>query len=317
MAKILLLGAGIIGLNTALRLALETEHQVSIWAADLTDITSSYAGAFWWPTQSITSETNLVDWGSATFHFLHGLDQEAGVVNRKIIGLDEQPCQIPPWFGVIPRCRQASAAEVTAKFSHGLVIESAPVIDPPVHLKWLRDRLAGLAIPIQLRKVTSLQEALAQCPIVINCTGIGARELCHDKDLRPVSGQLVKIRANTIDRVIFVGNRPERTAYIVPHATHTILGGTYFVDDFQTRLDEDEVLAILARCNELYPPLRATKDDIIGGSKAPRPVRPTLRLEVEKQAGGLVIHNYGQGRSGFSLAYGCAGEVLRLLHQVL
>jgi hypothetical protein len=38
-----------------------------------------------------------------------------------------------------------------------------------------------------------------------------------------------------------------------------------------------------------------------------------VRLEVEKRAKGVIIHNYGHGRSGFSLAYGAAGAAVKLV----
>jgi D-amino-acid oxidase len=313
MAKILLLGAGIIGLNTALRLALETEHQVSIWASDVSNITSAYAGAFWWPTKSITSESNLLSWSTATFHFLYGLGQNEGIVNRKIVALEQEACQAPPWFQLIPGGRLARQGEVTPLLPYGLVLESGPVIEPITHLKWLRDRLEGLGVSIKSQSATSLSESLSECPIVINCTGLGARQLCDDHDLHPVSGQLVKIRNTTVHSVTFIGSRPEKTAYVIPHEGYTILGGTYFAGDADTQPNEDEILAILARCNQLCPQLGATKSDIIGVSKALRPARSQLRLELEERKEGLVIHNYGQGGAGFSLAYGCAGEVIRLL----
>jgi D-amino-acid oxidase len=40
-----------------------------------------------------------------------------------------------------------------------------------------------------------------------------------------------------------------------------------------------------------------------------RPVRPTVRVERE----GRVVHNYGHGGAGYTLSWGCAQEVVRLL----
>jgi D-amino-acid oxidase len=40
-----------------------------------------------------------------------------------------------------------------------------------------------------------------------------------------------------------------------------------------------------------------------------RPYRNEVRVERE----GNIIHNYGHGGSGFTLAWGCANEVLRLI----
>jgi D-amino-acid oxidase len=313
MAEVLVLGAGIVGLNAALRLALETKYKVKVLAASFFEITSAYAGAYWWPSANAAEEASLVQWSIESFEFLKTLGTEAGVAQRKIIGLMEEPWEIPPWFSKIKNCRMADPSEVNASLNHGLVIDSGPVVEPSIHLKWLRERLISLGASIDLRKVSSFDEAFEECPIVVNCTGLGARELCQDSDLHPVSGQLVKIRLNNIENVIFVGNRPERTAYIIPQSSYTILGGTYFVDDWRTDIDGDETIAILERCNELCPTLQVTEKDVIGGSRALRPARSRIRLEHQAVSKGHLIHNYGQGRSGFSLAYGCAGTVVQLI----
>ena len=54
-----------------------------------------------------------------------------------------------------------------------------------------------------------------------------------------------------------------------------------------------------------------------------RPGRTSLRLEREDmqlgEAGGhetVVVHNYGHGGSGLTLAWGCAGDVVRIIKSV-
>ena len=48
-------------------------------------------------------------------------------------------------------------------------------------------------------------------------------------------------------------------------------------------------------------------------------VRVELEPRVHKRGGGLsrIVHSYGQGGAGFSLSFGCAGDVLGLIEQVL
>ncbi|MFT4843774.1 MAG: D-amino-acid oxidase, partial [Candidatus Azotimanducaceae bacterium] len=45
-----------------------------------------------------------------------------------------------------------------------------------------------------------------------------------------------------------------------------------------------------------------------------RPYRSTVRLEEESRSDGRrLIHNYGHGGSGYTLAWGCAEDVALLL----
>jgi len=311
MTEILVVGAGIIGLNTALRLARETKYQIKIWAESDSEIASNHLGAFWWPNPDGSGDERLTKWGLESFDFLKELDDEAGVVNRKIISLAREPHKQPPWVNLVHGCRPASSDELTKELQHGFVIESAPVIDPFVHLHWLLKKLKALGVTIESRKIANFQEALEKYRVVVNCTGFGAKELCQDKALYLVYEQMVKIRGIIGDDVLVVWDTPQNT-YVIPQGFYTMLGGTYSVDAAQAMPEEQEVMAIIARSNALSPSFRITKEDIIRLSRKPHPRRAGVRLELEKIDGSCVIHNYGQGSSGYSVAYGCAGEVVRL-----
>jgi D-amino-acid oxidase len=59
--------------------------------------------------------------------------------------------------------------------------------------------------------------------------------------------------------------------------------------------------------------------DVVGLRVGLRPARPSVRLEAEHRASDedahrLVIHCYGHGSHGFTLSWGCADEVLRLVN---
>ena len=77
------------------------------------------------------------------------------------------------------------------------------------------------------------------------------------------------------------------------------------------------------RCNRFVPGLADAELDhdapLVQGL---RPVRgENVRVERElrkKQSGAYskIIHSYGQGGSGFTLSFGCAGDVLKLVREV-
>ena len=76
------------------------------------------------------------------------------------------------------------------------------------------------------------------------------------------------------------------------------------------------------RCNRFVPGLENAEYDDSPLVQGLRPVRgENVRVERElrkKTDGSLsrVVHSYGQGGSGFTLSFGCAGDVLGLVREV-
>ena len=116
---------------------------------------------------------------------------------------------------------------------------------------------------------------------------------------------------------------PDLPAYIIPNSDTVVLGGTKRLNDEDLTPRKEDREAILARCTAAVPSLAAAEfvDEWVGL----RPGRPSLRLELERfdnsTSDGMssedmppfVVHNYGHGGSGLTLAYGCAGECVELL----
>jgi len=63
-----------------------------------------------------------------------------------------------------------------------------------IYLPWMMRKIKENGGLIAQYKVESLSE-LSGYDIVINCTGLGARELVGDESLFPVQGQLVVVKA--------------------------------------------------------------------------------------------------------------------------
>jgi D-amino-acid oxidase len=59
---------------------------------------------------------------------------------------------------------------------------------------------------------------------------------------------------------------------------------------------------------------RLASAEILGHRVGVRPVRPSVRLELETSSTGIrYLHNYGHGGAGVTLSWGCAVEVLRIV----
>ncbi|KAF8885368.1 hypothetical protein BD779DRAFT_1801402 [Infundibulicybe gibba] len=76
------------------------------------------------------------------------------------------------------------------------------------------------------------------------------------------------------------------------------------------------------RCNKFVPGLENAELDPVPFAQGLHPFRDTnVRVDWEQQlrADGThsrIIHSYGQGRSGFTLSFGCAADVLELLSEL-
>jgi D-amino-acid oxidase len=152
-------------------------------------------------------------------------------------------------------------------------------------------------------------DRLDLAPVVVNCAGIGARELVPDEQLTPVRGQVV-IAENPGLTEWFVGES-EPPVYFFPHGDTVLMGGTAQAGDPTTAPDRELAEAIRDRCAEIEPRLKDAP--IVGHRVGLRPVRPTVRLERERIGDSEVVHNYGHGGAGVTLSWGCAGEVDQLL----
>ncbi|HEX9069983.1 MAG TPA: FAD-dependent oxidoreductase [Ktedonobacterales bacterium] len=323
--EILILGAGVSGLTTGICL-LEAGHRARMWAAELPPATTSnVAAAVWYPYRAWPIE-RVAAWGAATYEAFEGLcgGAESGVIQREVIELMPRVTPEDPWWRAGVRgFRRLREDERAPGYPDGWSFQ-APVIDTTVYLDYLVGRFTALGGQIERRHVADLTEPLAACDVVINCTGLGARDLLGDTAVHPARGQVVSIPATGFGRVLLDDHGPNAVAYIVPRVHDIILGGTDSDDDDRLTADPSDTRSILSRCASIVEHLDAafaahlralaTGDPTALTVKVGlRPVRETVRLEREEVAPGkLVVHNYGHGGAGITLSWGCAREAAAL-----
>ena len=316
---ILVLGCGVSGLTTGLCL-LEANYSVTIWARDLPpQTTSNVAAAVWLPFKAFPVE-RVTAWGKTTYQRFKALqaERESGVFMADVFDLKTASSPDPWWVSAVENFRHASQDELPPGYADGFAFE-APVIDTQVYLDYLLRRFQAQGGQVYQRAVASLSEAFVECDIVVNCTGLGARELVGDRDLHAARGQVVRVRHNGFRQVLVDEHNLAQLTYIVPRMHDIVLGGTYEEQNESIGIDAATTQAILQRCAQLVP-LFATlaPDDIISIGCGLRPVRSTVRLEAERSAPRqLLIHNYGHGGAGITLSWGCAMEVVALLTSIL
>jgi D-amino-acid oxidase len=306
MPAVLVVGAGVIGLTAAIRLR-EAGVPADVVARERPEATTSaVAAALWYPYRAFPRE-RLAGWSARGFEVLSDLarDPDSGVRMRwgtERIGGDAED----PWW--------REAVPTFARTAAGWRFE-APVADMSVHLPWLAGRLAALGGTVGLAALGSVDEALARAPVVVNCAGLGAREIAGDASMVAVRGQILRVGGVAVDEWLLDQADPEALLYVVPRERDVVLGGTAVDGDEDLRPDPDVARASRARCEAAMPALRGAR--VLGETVGLRPGRPAVRLDAEARPGGTVVHCYGHGGAGVTLAWGCAEEVVRLARAAL
>ena len=306
----IVVGCGVTGLSTAVRL-LEAGFKVRIVTRERTPkTTSDIAAAVWYPFRCGPPDRALL-WSRRTFRALRTLSRDASSGVTMVEGIDLQEVDTgsdPWWREAVDAVRRAEPAELPAGFASGHVF-SAPVIAMPVYLPWLEARVAALQGTIEMRSVGQLEPLLLEASLVVNCTGLAARELTLDDDLHPIRGQVVRVTPGYCDRFVQAGGEGSPVSYIIPRPDCTVLGGTADEGVWDLAVDPATSEAILARCRALHPALAGAK--VLSHAVGLRPGRSEVRLDSMRHPGGIIVHNYGHGGGGVTLSWGCADEVVR------
>jgi D-amino-acid oxidase len=289
---VVVVGAGVSGLTTAVCLA-ESGRRTGVIAAGTDAATTSYAAGATWSPYLVEFGERAQQWSFETLTELRGLAGRDGTGVTLRPGVELSGDGPPPWQG-----RLQDFAEIESGWR--LV---APVVDMPVYLGYLRRRAEAAGVTVAEGRVASLDAVDA--PLVVNCTGIGARELAADPSVVPVRGQVV-IVANPGIAEFFV-SESDPPVYWFPQGDTLLLGGTAQTGEEDLEPDPQVAAAIVARCAEVDK--RIADAPVLGHRVGLRPTRPAIRLERD----GRVIHNYGHGGAGVTLSWGCAREVVRLV----
>jgi D-amino-acid oxidase len=312
MAKLLVLGCGVSGLSCGIRL-LQAGHRVTIWAKDLPpNTTSNQAAAVWFPYLAQPME-RVGPWAKRSYEvFKRDLvpDAASGCAPTIVHDLYDHAVETPWWASAVESYQRLQAADLPAGYVDGFAVESI-VIDTSVYMDYLVAWFKREGGEIVEKSITDLSEATAESNLVINCTGLGSRDLCNDQSLYPVRGQTIKVKLNGFRTSILDDEGPNALGYIIPRSKDIVLGGTAQANDWSTEIraqDREDILRKAANLN-----LRFAQVEILYEGAGLRPARPSVRLEAEQRENATVIHNYGHGGAGFTLSWGCAEEVGKLV----
>ena len=302
--RIIVVGAGVVGLSCAVRL-LEAGHRVDVVARDLPrETTSVVAAALWYPYRALPQD-RVTAWAATSFAVFESLaapveyagSPESGVTMVPGTEVFTAPQTDPWWRRAVPRLERAG--HVPEGYADGWSF-TAPVVEMPVYLDWLVDRLTELGGTLTRLNLRALPRG---ADLVVNCAGLGSRLLGNDRTVVPVRGQVVVVEQFGLDRWWLDGAGP---TYVVPRAHDIVVGGTDEEGDWSRTPSPDTAADILRRASRLVPALRDAR--VLRHRVGLRPVRPAVRLERVED----VVHCYGHGGAGVTLSWGAAEEVVAL-----
>lgn len=306
----LIIGAGVSGLTTAVCLA-ESGLRVKIWAAEPPEQTTSYAAGAMWGPYLVEPVGRVRMWSARTLDVLQQLAADPATGVRLVSGIEASrtPGEQPAWGDQLDGFRMCEPSELPDGFAAGWRY-TAPLVDMPVYLGYLRRRLETAGGDIETRRIDSLDRAAGLATVVVNCAGMGAHDLVPDPELTPVRGELVVIENPGIAEFFAedTGLSPD-LLHLYPQGDKVVLGGTAQPGVWSREPDPDTAAAIVARCAEVEPRLRGAK--VIAHRVGLRPTRPCVRVEEDRLYGVGVVHNYGHGGAGLTLSWGCAFEISR------
>ncbi|XP_019784768.2 D-aspartate oxidase isoform X1 [Delphinus delphis] len=223
--------------------------------------------------------------------------------------------EVPFWADVVLGFRKMTEDELK-KFPQHVFGQAFTTLkcEGPVYLPWLEKRLKGSGGLILTRRIEDLWELHPSFDIVVNCSGLGSRQLAGDPKIFPVRGQVLKVQAPWVKHFIRDGSG---LTYIYPGISNVTLGGTRQKGDWNLSPDAEISKGILSRCCALEPSLHGACD--IREKVGLRPTRPGVRLEKELLAQGSrrlpVVHHYGHGSGGIAMHWGTALEAARLVSE--
>jgi len=307
--RIAIIGQGVMGLSSAYHL-LDQGFKVDIFSKDNFWSTASIsAGAYWWPHR-VYPEERVTKWAKETYE-TYKEDQthpETGISFKQHLRLCIDPDESAYARHILDECEEINGQDYGLNCAEAFLVR-LPVIDVPTYMLYLKTQVESKGGQIHIREVSNPLDFYPEYDLVINCSGVGARELVKDESVFPIRGQSVRVSSSpNIVKSTRIYKKNDEFTLVLPRRNDIVVGGTAQDNDWSLEVRAEDTKEIIDRCSKFVPDLQDC--EILGATVGLRPGRKEIRLELEIFSGGKpIIHNYGHGGGGYTVAWGCAKEV--------
>lgn len=223
----------------------------------------------------------------------------------------------------------------------------APVIDTDNAMAWLMDVVrtkgARLVTETIVGDLLNQEDQLLnrfEADVIVNATGLASEELAADNTCYPIRGALLRVINDgkdfpkIKDALAIAAEGEHEIVFIVPRNDNILLlGGCTEPNQwgFDLNMESPIIKRMRARCESFLPCLKKARlDPVYPFAQGLRPFRAkNVRVERELRPKSVmlngvlthpssrIIHSYGQGGAGWSLSFGCAGDIALLVEEAL
>ncbi|KAI4184006.1 MAG: hypothetical protein L6R41_005024 [Letrouitia leprolyta] len=240
-SRIVVVGAGVAGLTTALLLTREEKYQITVIAKHMPgdydiEYASPWAGANYWPISE--AGTEAAEWDKNTWPELEKLakyhpEADTAIYNRtkdvtsvtgKYLAEKLKP---EPWYkDIMPNFRQLPKEQLGHGFDNGNAFTSV-CINTAIYLPWLVSQCLRKGVVFRRANLKHISDAAAfpvsgEVDVIVNCTGLSALKLggVEDQNMMPIRGQTVLVRneANVMCSSSGTDDGEEEVCYLMQRA---------------------------------------------------------------------------------------------------
>lgn len=354
-SKIVVIGAGVSGLTTALELKKSNlEYDVTIVAQHLpgdydVNFVSPYAGANWYSFAD-SEDKVLQEFDKPSYKVFMELAQNeprSGIwvktsysyfTEDYMSKISHDTSKAIPWFkDFVEEFKIIEKKELPEGIVFGFLFKGV-VISVPIYLNFLLSKALETGITIKrVKAIGNVEEARnlhssgGKADLVINCSGLIASKLSGYNDPNRtygIRGQTLHVRNNAARQIEVQSFGPEfdnEMLYIMPRKEGgSIIGGCFVQDYKNTEEDEGLTQRLVERAKKYSPEMfdpgyknNPTELDVIRVNVGLRPFRDGgVRVERDSDNHWL-IHNYGAGGGGYQGSHGFSSTVVSLAKQSL